>query len=298
MAGRAIRIFLVDGSPNGLRTAEVGLSTVKGVFAPRGALEALSKRSESRRTGVYVLIGEDSANPGRTAVYVGEGDDVLDRILQHDKDPSRDFWDRVALFVSKDLNLTKAHVRFLEAKLVESATQAKRATVLNKTVPIGGHLPEADAAEMDEFLEHIQILLATLSVTAFEVAPTAAKATRASIAQRGLELTMSGEGYRGTCILLNGEFVVQSGSTARATEAHSLSPSSRSLRKELLAAGVLRLTPKGLQFTQDYSFSSPSGAAQVVCGANVNGRITWRTSKGETFKDWQDRHLAPPDGEE
>jgi hypothetical protein len=79
MAGRAIRIFLVDGSPTGLRTAEIGLSTIKGLYVPRGAIEALARRDESRKTGVYVLIGEDPEFPGRPKIYIGEGDEVLPR---------------------------------------------------------------------------------------------------------------------------------------------------------------------------------------------------------------------------
>src|SRR5260370_30775739 len=121
MGGKSIRIFLVDGTATGLRTAEIGLSTCKAVMAPRGALDSVSKREESHRTGVYVLVGPDPTTPGRLSVYVGEGDDVLQRVLLHDKDDEKDFWDRVVIFVSKDANLTKAHVRHLEARLLAIA---------------------------------------------------------------------------------------------------------------------------------------------------------------------------------
>lgn len=90
VGGRAIRIFLVDGSPTGLRTAELGLSTCKAVMAPRLALESLARRPEAKRTGVYVLVGQDDKHPGRRRIYVGEGDEVLARIRKHDGE--RDFW--------------------------------------------------------------------------------------------------------------------------------------------------------------------------------------------------------------
>ena len=160
---RSIRLFLVDGRPNGLRTAEIGLSTCKAVACPRTSLSELQSRAEARRTGVYVLVGEDS---GRTAVYVGEGDVVMERIKRHNQE--KDFWDHVILFVSKDENLTKAHVRHLEAKLIAQALDAKQATVINDREPEGGPLPEADTAEMAQFLEQVQLLLGIFGVSVFE----------------------------------------------------------------------------------------------------------------------------------
>jgi hypothetical protein len=291
MTGRAIRIFLVDGTPGGLRTVEIGLSTAKAVIASRSALTELSRREESRRTGVYVLIGDDPAIAGRAAVYVGEGDDVLQRILAHDKDPAKDFWDRVALFVSKDHNLTKAHVRYLEARLVEAASAAKRATVFNKVTPIGGKLPEADAAEVDEFLDHIRIMLSTSGVTAFEAVQSLASAK--STAPDELALSMTGDGYAAQCALREGEFVVLKDSVARAAEAPSLSQASRALRSELLTTGVVERRADGaLRFLQDFAFGSASGSAQVICGANVNGKATWRLVNGSTLKDWQESTIA------
>ncbi|HEY2032018.1 MAG TPA: GIY-YIG nuclease family protein [Myxococcales bacterium] len=285
MGGKSIRIFLVDGTSSGLRTAEIGLSTCKAVFAPRGALDALAKREEGHRTGVYVLIGPDPTTPGRSSVYVGEGDDVLQRILLHDKDEEKDFWDRVVIFVSKDENLTKAHVRSVEARLLEIAWQTKRATVVNKTKPVGGKLSEADTAEVEEFVDQLRLLLSTFGVSAFEPAPTL---PAMSAAVDSHTFFLAGDGYSASCLLIDGEFVVKAGSSARLAEAPSLSPSSIALRKELLSAGVLVNEGWAYRFTQDYSFGSSSGAAQVVCGANVSGRAVWKLQDGTTLKQFQD----------
>lgn len=296
MGGRAIRIFLVEGTASGLRTVEIGLSTVKAVIASRAALGALSKREEARRTGIYVLIGDDPAIPGRAAIYVGEGDDVLTRILAHDKDASKEFWDRVALFVSKDQNLTKAHVRYLEARLVELATSAKRATVLNKNEPNGGKLPEADEAEMEELLDHVRIMLSTSGVSAFEAAGSQTQNPTSS--DTSVALTFSGDGYSGKCELRDGEFLVLKDSIARATEAPSLSKTSSALRNELLTTGVVTKQGDGsLRFMQDFVFGSASGSAQVLCGANVNGKVSWKLSDGRTLKDWLEASVAMVDDE-
>ncbi|MFV8755107.1 GIY-YIG nuclease family protein [Nannocystaceae bacterium ST9] len=290
MPGRAIRIFLTNGTPSGLRTAELGLSTCKAVMAPRIDLEALSRRSEARRTGVYILVGDDEKHIGRRAVYIGEGDEVFTRIKSHDS--NKDFWDQVILFVSKDENLTKAHVRYLEARMIMLATEARRATVTNGTAPDPSRLrlPEADQAEMEEYLEHVRMLASTLGVVIFENMATELP-TRTPMTNE-IRVSMSGTGYNAHAVVRGGQLVVLQGSLARKQEAPSLSASSRALRAELIDAEVLAAIETGLQFTQDYAFDSPSGAAQAIAGASVNGRITWRLPDERTLKDWQDAQIA------
>lgn len=271
-----------DGSPSGLRTAEIGLSTVKAVSCSRTSLDQLAKRPEARRTGVYILSGPDPAIVGRTAIYVGEGDAVLDRITSHDKDSSKDYFERVLLFVSKDENLTKAHVRWLEARLVERAHVANRATVKNGTAPVGGGLPEADAAEMGEFLEQAVLLAATLGLSVFEAASSVVDSAGPSLST--YEVVLKGEGFNATAFLADGEVIVRKGSLCRTYEAPSLNANSIALRAELKSTGVLQETEAGLLFTQDYAFGSPSGAAQVVYGASVNGWDAWKFKSGKSLQ--------------
>ncbi|MCC7000922.1 MAG: GIY-YIG nuclease family protein [Gemmatimonadaceae bacterium] len=286
MTGRSIRIFMPDGSPTGLRMAEVGMSTVKAVACSRTSLDQLDKRAEARRTGVYILVGLDPNIAGRTAIYVGEGDVVFDRIVSHDKDETKDFFERIILFVSKDENLTKAHVRWLEARLIQMAHAANRATVMNANGPTGGNLPEADAAEMSEFLVQAVLLAATLGLNAFEAASAAAVGSAPDAPS--YEVQLKGEGYNATAVLAEGEVIVRKGSVARTYEAPSLNANSVALRAELKASGVLEVTPGGLLFKQDYAFGSPSGAAQVVYGASVNGWDAWKFASGKTLQSVRD----------
>ncbi len=289
MKGRGIRIFLVDGTPTGLRTAELGLSTIKAVLTPRGSLQQFAQRNESRKTGVYFLVGADPEAPTRLRIYIGEGDEVLQRILAHDKDEEKDFWDRAVVFVSKDQNLTKAHVRFLEARLVELAKEARRCTVDNRTAPVGGTLPEADAAEMEEFVEQVKILLAILGVNAFE-SPPAVEAPHHS--ERPLTLHAKGDGYEAVCVLWDGEFVVKKDSIARSDEKPSIPAAAKEQRKQLLASGVLIQTEDGFRFAQDFAFSSASAAAQILAGTSVNGRTFWKLPDGRSLKEWQEAQIA------
>jgi hypothetical protein len=165
MAGKSVSLFLVDGTPHGIRTAQVGNWTGLALVCPRTDLARAGLRTEVRRTGVYILIGPSEVSPSGLAVYVGEGDEVWARMASHDS--TKDFWTSVVIFVSKDDNLTKAHVRWLEAALVREIKKAKRAQVTNATEPLGGKLPEADSADMEAFFENIRLLMPTLGVNIF-----------------------------------------------------------------------------------------------------------------------------------
>lgn len=295
MPGRSIRLFLVDGTPQGMRTAEVGNWTGIALVCPRTDLARLATRTEVHRTGVYLLVGPSDASASGLAVYVGEGDEVWSRLSSHDA--KKDFWDRVVLFVSKDENLTKAHVRWLEARLVLDIREAKRAEVTNGNAPGGNRLPEPDTADMETYYENVRLLLPTLGVGVFAAeGPTKGK----GLPKDALVLELRWEDARAECIVGDGEFIVQAGSTARVKEVESLGENSRVIRKALREQGVLVPAeghPSLLRFTQEYAFESPSGAASVVSGTGLNGRAHWKL-KGQnvSYKEWQEAQVSKAAG--
>lgn len=297
MAGRSVRLFLVDGTPQGMRTAEVGNWTGLALVCPRTDLARLSARQEVRRSGVYILVGPSESSPSGLAIYVGEGDEVWSRLSSHDD--TKDFWTWVVMFVSKDDSLTKAHVRWLEATLVRETKKAKRAEVVNGNEPTGGKLPEADTADMETFFENVRLLLPTLGVNVFT---TEAVAGVGSKEKGALRLELKWEDARAECLVVDGQFVVQAGSTARAKEVDSLHATGRAIRRKLMDSGVLAPKPGGptqLVFTQDYSFDSPSGASAVVTGAENNGRVAWKVKgTGESYKDWLEKQVTAASDED
>ncbi len=170
--GRTIRIFLADGSPNGVLTAEIMNWIGKVVVAPRARLPDLVARTEVSRTGVYILSGADPQDRDRTMVYIGESDNVRDRLVQHNKDDSKDFFSRIFVVVSKDENLTKAHVRYLEGRLIELTKLANRAKLANSTAPGFELLPESDRSDMEFFVEQIALVLPVLGYEFAQPIPT------------------------------------------------------------------------------------------------------------------------------
>ena len=213
MPGKTIRIYLTDGLPDGLRTAEIGNWTGKAIVAPRIDLPALAKRQETRRTGVHFLVGDDPENPSQDAVYIGEGDDVPNRLASHDKDETRDFWTNTVVVVSKDENLTKAHVRYLESRLIQMTRAAGRARLTNGTSPPSPPLPEPDVADMEHFLGEICVLLPALGFTFLRPAPSFEAIAHAEDAQP--RFVMDEVGIKATAVESDEGFIVAKGSTAR-----------------------------------------------------------------------------------
>jgi hypothetical protein len=131
VSGRTIRILLADGEPNGMLLAEISNWTGKVLVAPRSQLDQLRKREEVRRTGVYLLVGADPDDPSRALASIGEGDNVFKRLLRRSWNEAKDFWGRTVVIVSKDENLTKSHVMYLESRLIKLAQDAHRAKLTN-----------------------------------------------------------------------------------------------------------------------------------------------------------------------
>lgn len=289
MPGRSVRLFLIDGTPQGMRTAEVGNWTGLALVCPRTDLVRLRARDEVRRTGVYILVGPSESSASGVAVYVGEGDDVWDRLSSHDE--RKDFWTWVTIFVSKDENLTKAHVRWLESRIVADIVKAKRAESINANAPGGNKLPEPDTADMETYYENVRLLLPTLGLNIFET--EAVVPPRGSAAAPSLVLELGWEDWVATCHVVDGQFVVQALSTARVREVDSLGDGSRATRAALRSQGVLVPFGDVLRFTQDYAFESPSAAAAVVSGTGLNGRTAWKVKGTDlTYKEWQERQVA------
>ena len=298
MAGRSVNLFLVDGSASGMRLAEVGLSTIKCVVSPRASLSALGKRAESSKTGVYFLIGPDPDDPNRQRVYIGEGDSIIKRIKAHDKDDNKEFWTEAVLFISKDENLTKAHVRFLEARFLSLAREAKRVILDNGTAPQDANrLPEAAEAEMEEFMLQAKLLLATLGYNIFQPQQLISRNIDAADQDPVPVFKYSGTGYAAIMDIdsENGLFVVRENSTARLDEAGALSQTYKNLRQRLIDDEILVLDDGKYTFSQNYGFTAITAAAQVVSGQTVNGRVAWKTDDNIAYREWQDSQLPDTD---
>lgn len=272
MQATTIKLFLVHGSPNGLRTAELSNWSGKAIAAPRTEISFLLNREELCSPGFYLLTGVEP-DSGDRAIYIGEAEDVSKRLKKH---ASKDFWNAVTVFVSKDENLTKSHIRYLEGKLIQMATDNGSSVVIN-SASSGAKLPESDEAEMDVFLEKCLQLLPVLGISDFNK-PSADQTSEEDLLYCKIKgLTATGKRTA------NG-FVVFAGSQA-VLEHRPSAKSMRIKREQLIEKGRLQEQNGHLVFTKDIEFGSPSTAGGVVRGGNTNGLINWKNSSGKQLKE-------------
>ncbi|TFH57043.1 GIY-YIG nuclease family protein [Glutamicibacter arilaitensis] len=307
---KSVRLFLADGTPGGLLTAEIMNWTGHVVAAPRSDLGALLKRPEASRTGIYILLGDDPDSMGGSIAYIGEGDDVSKRLYQHSRSEEqggKDFWDRAILLTSKDANLTKAHARYLESRLISLAQKANRARLVNGTAPAPLPLPESDISDMEYFIAQAKIALPVLGVNLFRNTTPVTKSHDASstpeLAQDSVspvfELRSKKHGFVATAQEIDGEFIVLEGSTARISW-NGVDDGYKSLREKLEQDGTIEISVSGTvaQFTRNHVFASPSAGAAVVTGRSANGRNEWKIPvSGLSFGSWQNQEIEHDLGE-
>jgi hypothetical protein len=277
MPSATIKIFLAHGDPKRLRTAELSNWTGKAVAGPRSEFDTVLARDESHNSGVYFLTGKDPET-GKGAVYIGEAESIRDRVKSH---LDKDFWNHIVFFISKDENLTKAHIKYLEGRLIEQAKQAGRSEVKNSQGS-GARLPESDREEMEIFLEKIHQLLPVLGVEV--LVPTIVNA--ASIPEHE-SLSCEIKGLKAFGYLTPNGFVVLAGSQAVLIERPSSKkyPWPTNMRKKLKDEGILKARSDHLEFAKDAEFSSSSAAAAVIHGGSANGLTAWKNKDGKTLKE-------------
>ena len=279
MTSATIKLFLPHGDAKRLRVGEVSNWTGKALAAPRTELDDLLSREELGSAGVYFLLGTnpDTGNP---QAYIGEAEVIRDRLKQH-KAKALEFWTSIVLFVSKDENLTKAHVRFLENRLWQESKVAGRYELEN----VNGSnpkLPESDREDMEVFLSRIRQVLPVLGS---DLLTPIAGSTKPTKAQPNLVCKIKNvlaEGRR-----TEAGFVVFKNSTAVLAlrpSAETQHPAVVALRQKLVQDGTLIKKDGVYAFTQDAEFSSPSAAAAVVHGGGANGLTAWRDPTGKTLK--------------
>ncbi len=275
MASATIKLFLPRGDAKSLRTAEISNWTGKAVAAPHTELDELLAREELDKAGVYILLGSDPLTNTPRA-YIGEAEIIRDRLKQH---KTKEFWVTAIIFVSKDENLTKAHVRYIENRLLGEATQVNRFT-LEQNQAGGSRLPESDREDMEVFLDRIRQLLPVLGSDILSPIAQPAKAQPGGM----LFCRIKGAEARGQRTA-NG-FVVFHGSTAVLEQRPSADnyPYLVAQRKQLISDRTLVEKDGFLVFARDVEFSSPSAAAVVVHGGSANGLIAWKTKEGRSLK--------------
>ncbi|RYE01433.1 MAG: DUF4357 domain-containing protein, partial [Sphingobacteriales bacterium] len=265
-----------------------------GIVAGMLVLAALRGRhADAPPVQVLALRGEESAWYGKA--YIGEAENVYNRLQNHIA--GKDFWNEVIFFVSKDENLTKSHVKYLESRLIQLAFSTKRYKVENQNLPQQSSLPLADRDAMEEFLTYIKLLIGVMGHKLLEEVaytpqrvqlptdrPSADAPTEAEIAF-SLELFLNMSGLKAKAVQTDEGIVVLKGSEAALNHTNSLGTGYRDLRMRLIQNGTLTLEDNKYLFQNNTLFNSPSAAAAIILGYNNAGPLNWKNVKGKTLKE-------------
>lgn len=290
LSGSLIRLFLVDGNPNGLRTVEISNMTIYTTIFPRTKLKNFLARNESKKPGCYILLGNNIENPDRVAVYVGEGESVDIRLKSHSHgEKQKDFWEEAIVFTSKDDYITKTQIQYLESEIYRLVDQAEKAKIENNQIPSKPNLSEVDTAEMKHFLDAIRLILSSVGVDILE--PKRIEST-VEVSKEEVIYEFSVNNAKAKMKIEEDKYIVLQGSTAVIQDRPSALPAIKKMRKSLVRSGVLQQkNNKDLyEFTDDYIFNSPSYAAAAIAGGSENGRRQWKFN-GKNLNELESKML-------
>lgn len=267
---RTIEIFLTSGHPDGVVTAEMSNWNGKAIKIPRTDVSTC-KRDDIADVGVYFLFCENER--GTDSVYIGEAENILERLKQHirdyDNDKERYYWSTALAFTGKDLN--KAMIRYLEDQFVKTARNCKQYEVLTKNTFSNTVLKESQIAALEEFMDYVKILINVLGYKVFSE-------TRKASDIPAEQLYCMGGGAEARGYFSARGFTAFAGSITSDHETDSFKTRAKcyyDLKRELEEIGVI----VDRQFTVDHEFNSPSAAAAVVLGRSANGKKEWSIMK-------------------
>ena len=266
----------MNGTPDSVITASLSNWNGEAVKVPRSEIQSY-ERDDMSKAGVYFLFCNDDGN---NSVYIGESEDMLERLRQHLKDyqtgSENFYWHTVVAFTGQDLN--KALIRYLEDKLVKSAKECGRYKVLTKNTYGKTVLKESEKAVMAEFMDYVKLIIATLSYNVFSPVQEVRDDTQYFFCE-GKKTGAKAKGF----VSLGG-FTVLKGSRVSG-DIHSVFSGHHyyKQRVQLENEGIIS---EGV-FQRDYEFNSPSAASAVVLGRSSNGNVEWKTEDGAKLRDIQ-----------
>lgn len=303
MSGKHIELFLVNGVTGELTTAEIAGWTGHVLVAPRADLNTLLQREEVQRNGTYILLGNDEDAIDGVRAYIGKTEDFKKRIYEHSRDSGKDFFDRVVIISAKDEVFNEGHWGYLESKLIDTATQAKRCSLENTQKPQGRRLSEAQRSDMEAFFKQIKVILPVLGIHILRVRQFAQsqhdvqEETQSPVFFLRHQKTLIAHAQ-----VIDGEFLLLKGSQIAAQWRGKASVEStrrsyeaqRLLRATLEQNGSIEIRGEYALTTRDIPCTSPSQAGALVVGRSCNGRTEWHWDNSgieSNYAAWEQRGI-------
>lgn len=265
--GKTVTTYLIDGDPKGTQYAFISNKICQMFVVPRSNLSYLNTQEKLQKPAFYILLGEDETT--KPQAYIGETENFRERVKDHDSKKS--FWQKALIFVSKDADMTKADVQYLEHKAIAEAKKANTFVLSdNKQTPKAPNLPEYQQDSMDEFFEDVKFLASFIGCNIFEVSQPK---------EEHLFYT-KGRGCNAFGFYSSNGFTVLKDSIV----ANSCVPSLKWKDKRDKLVQEYAIFENGVwKMNSDKTFSSPSTAADFCIGSSNNGWLVWKDKDGNTL---------------
>lgn len=276
--GKLIELFLVNGTADSLIIAELSNWNGKAIKIPRIEVSSCN-RDDIMQAGVYFLFCKE--DDGSDSVYIGEAENVKERLVQHLRDYQSEkekyYWNTAVIFVGRDLN--KTLIRYLENRFVDIARNSTRYKILTKNTYRNTVIKESQIAVMEEFVDNVEILINALGYKVLEPLVQ----SNSSTGQLNDELLYITSGTVNAIGKVTAEgFVVFAGATInKKTSTKSLNTGIKRLRQKYIDSNKVQ----NLVTMEDILFSSSSAAADFVLGYSASGPQTWKAKDGRTLKE-------------
>ncbi|HBA45564.1 hypothetical protein A2W67_00115 [Candidatus Nomurabacteria bacterium RIFCSPLOWO2_02_40_28] len=272
---RVITVILLDDNPEGLRLIEMDTWSGKAFVVPRTKLKDFRQREDAQQPGLYFLFGEGDEHP---KAYIGQSENVVDRLFSHDANREIDEWNTALVFVGK---LDAALIKYLESVSLSLAKRANRYEVFNSTIPKENKLSEAQKITVSDYFDRVRSITGLFGYKLFDEIVN----KKSSVTYHFEDVKNKDGSGKGTISDTN-EFVVFKGSLARIEQTKSFGGSGPRLRSRLIEDGILKkINDKSYIFTQDHIFTSPSAASDTIAGRSTNGWGAWKDDKGNTLDE-------------
>jgi len=283
--GITITNYLSTGDPEGIIFAYMSNWTGQAIKIPRNLFADSKDIDELKRPGIYLLLGQDTENPDDKMVYIGEANNLTERLIQHLRDSDKSFTETIICFSSKDENLTVSHTKYLELKSIRHVSKSSEFRLINKKDGTTVNLPKMVQDEMDTYFDNMKVILPTLGYSVLQVHSK-------ELLDKSEIFELEVGGIKAVGVLTSNGFDVQKGSQMNPKETPSLSGSYSNLRKTLVDKGIVQERNLKLVFLENYEFSSSSTAAAIILGYSVNGRVTWKDKFGKTLKEFEEERIG------
>ena len=282
--GRSIKIFMVDGEPDGLKTVELSNWNGHAIVIPRNKLKEIKERGDCHGYSVYFLIGKKDNSELFSDVYIGKTRGLFERLSTQDL--KKEFWDVAIGFTGSKLN--DAYIGYLESRCIEIAKITKKYNIDNEKDEKLPQLSESEISETEAFLANLKLILSAIGYPVLEeiISEDQNEVDEPIFYCKAESKNSSAKGRR-----TNNGFVVYKGSKLAKKQIGSVEESNKKTISELIENDIIKEEDLYYIFIEDYEFNSPSGASRLVLGYSSNGLDYWKTADGITLKDFETKEL-------